>query len=71
MAKTDMQREKEQLEYQITNLSDRIEDYKYVLKLIGVPEIIIEYPRLVRSNKMNKKDIQWAKKVMKRFLKEK
>lgn len=43
------------------NLLIKINQYKSVLKLAGVPKLLIEYPSFIRSVPPSLEDIDWAK----------
>lgn len=45
----------------------RIKAYKKICRLANVPQILIDYPELILQRKPNEKDLNWAKKVIKKY----
>ncbi len=43
----------------------RIEAYKKICELAGVPQLLIDYPELIFSNTLTADDISWAKGIIK------
>lgn len=48
-------------------LKKDIECYKILCRIAGVPEFLIEHPRMVKTAKPSKSDIEWAKKAIKKY----
>lgn len=49
----------------------KIPHYKRILKMAGVPELLIDYPELLKSMPPDKEDIEWANRKIKEFKNEK
>ena len=48
----------------VEELKSLIEDYKEVLRMAEVPELIIEYPNFIKSMPITQKDFEWAKQEL-------
>lgn len=42
-------------------MKELISEYQNLLKLAGVPEILIEFPRFIKGLPVTESDIEWAK----------
>lgn len=51
------------------NTAEKLEAYKYLCKLAGVPTLLIEHPELLTPQKATQSDIDWAQKELEKWQK--